>query len=334
MAFLTFRVIFLAALAALALGYPSIWLTRRARLVDRPGSAPHKLHQTPIPLAGGFLILTVVLILSAATGVLTVSPVSAILAGSCVAFLFGLVDDVRALPVIGKLAGQLLAAVAVIGLGVQVQLFIYPWLNLALTLVWLLGVTNAFNFVDSMDGLAIGLSGLSAAFFMLVTFDSQQLGLSVLSAVLLGACIGSYYYNAAPARAFLGDSGAQLLGFLLAALAIAYNPVGFSPFASWYVPILLVSVPIFDATLVIISRLRRGRSIYRAARDHTYHRLVAYGFNANHAMLAMHIAALMLGCLAFIALSLPPLAANIVFAACLLAGGSAIAYLDSRVRWS
>ena len=165
---------------------------------------------------------------------------------------------------------------------------------------------------------------------MLVSIDSQQPELSLLSTILMAACIGLFYYDAPPARFFLGDSGAQFLGFTLAALGIAYNPSGFSRLASWYVPILLVGVPIFDATLVILSRLRRGKPIYQAARDHTYHRLVQLGTPPGHAVAAMHIAAILTGCLAFMALPLPPLWANLVFAAALLAGLAALFLLIRR----
>jgi UDP-GlcNAc:undecaprenyl-phosphate GlcNAc-1-phosphate transferase len=128
---------------------------------------------------------------------------------------------------------------------------------------------------------------------------------------------------------FLGDSGSQFLGFVLAALGIAYNPIGFSPLASWYVPILLVGVPIFDAALVIFSRLRRGKPVYQAALDHTYHRLVALGMSSNRAVLTMHTAALILGSLAFLALDQRPAIANGIFAAVVLAGVAGVLFLDT-----
>ena len=129
----------------------------------------------------------------------------------------------------------------------------------------MVGVTNAYNFVDSMDGLAVGLAALTSAFFLLITLASQQDQISIFSTIMLGACLGVFYYNAPPARIFLGDSGAQLLGFILGALAIVYNPIGFSRLASWYIPILLMGVPIFDATLVVLSRLRRGKPVHAGA---------------------------------------------------------------------
>jgi UDP-GlcNAc:undecaprenyl-phosphate GlcNAc-1-phosphate transferase len=115
-----------------------------------------------------------------------------------------------------------------------------------------------------------------------------------------------------------------------ASLGIAYNPLGFSRLASWYVPILLVGIPIFDTTLVVISRLRRGKPVYLAARDHTFHRLLGIGMSSNRAVLTMHTVALLLGCLAFIALDLPPLAANGIFGAILVIGIAAVILLDHK----
>jgi UDP-GlcNAc:undecaprenyl-phosphate/decaprenyl-phosphate GlcNAc-1-phosphate transferase len=258
----------------------------------------------------------------------------AILLPAAIVFAFGLVDDRRGLSAPWKLLGQLLATGLMIALGVQIHLFDqYPWVNLAITVFWMVGITNAYNFVDSMDGLANGLACLAAAFFMLVTFDSGQGDLSVFSALLFGTCVGVYYFTFRPARYFLGDSGAQLLGFLLAGLAIAYTPLGFLRIQSWYIPILLMGVPIFDTTLIVFSRLRRHRHFYRAGQDHTYHRLVELGLDPNRAVLTMQFAAGLLGCLAFITLTLPPLAANIIFAACLLGGFVCIAVLDSKRVW-
>jgi UDP-GlcNAc:undecaprenyl-phosphate GlcNAc-1-phosphate transferase len=168
---------------------------------------------------------------------------------------------------------------------------------------------------------------------MLVTIDSGQLLLSQQSALLVGASIGLYFFNSPPARLFLGDSGAQTLGFLLAVLAIAYRPQGANQSSSWVVPIMLLGVPIFDMSLVILSRVRRRKPIYAAALDHTYHRLVASGWDSNRAVLSMQIVSLLLGCLAFVILTRPPIVANAVFAGVVATGILAFNFLDNRKRW-
>jgi UDP-GlcNAc:undecaprenyl-phosphate GlcNAc-1-phosphate transferase len=171
-----------------------------------------------------------------------------------------------------------------------------------------------------MDGLAVGISGIAFAFFMGMTLTAGQSALALFSGMFFGICIGLYLYNITPARLFLGDSGAQTLGFILAAVAMIYSPNNLPQASSWFVPIMVLGVPIFDTTLVVISRLRHRRSILHADRAHTYHRLVALGFDPGRAVLTIHIASLTLNFLAFIALSLVPWQANLVFGLAVAAG--------------
>lgn len=341
MSLYTFRTIFAAAAAAMLFAPFIVRLTRRLNILDQPRRKAHKQHSTPTPIAGGLLLVFTMGLLASLQRLWEAPEILALLLASSIVFGFGLWDDLFDLPVWIKLSGQLLAALVLMSgvgapgelssrAGVQVLLFEQNWLNQLVTLVWLVGITNAYNFVDSMDGLAVGLAALAAAFFMLVTYDAGQARLSLLSAALLGACLASYYYNSPPAYFFMGDSGAQTLGFLLAGLAIAYNPPGFEKLASWYVPILLMAVPIFDLTLVVISRLRRGLPIYQAGLDHTYHRLISLGFDSSRAVLTMHIASLLLGCIAFIALGLPPLPANAIFLLLTGAGAALLVYLEKN----
>lgn len=335
MTFLTFRIIFLAGTVSLLISPLMCKLMTRAGVVDKPGSAPHKQHQGNVPIAGGATILLAAFFILLTQKNLQTETVWQLFLPSLVVFAFGLWDDIKGASARFKMLGQLIATLLLIANGVQVLLFDgnLNWLNWALTIFWVVGITNAFNFVDSMDGLASGLAGLAAAFFMLATYDSGQPTLSLLSAALVGVCLGAYFYNATPAHYFLGDSGAQWLGFTLASLAIAYNPQGFLRAQSWYLPILLVGVPIFDTTLVVFSRLRRGIPIYRANMDHTYHRLIAFGMSRNRAVLFMHVVALLLGCFAFMALELPPFWANAAFGGCLVVGAGGVVWFDDRKRW-
>lgn len=291
----------------------------RARLIDQPNSSPHKIHKNPMPKAGGLAIVFAAIVLSIADGSLQSAEIRAILLASIIIFVFGLWDDARELSPILKLVGQVIATIILISQGVYIQMLDnYEWLNIILTFFWTIGITNAFNLVDSMDGLAVGLAAIAAAFFMLVTVDAGQPMLSALSAILLGSCTAILFFNAVPAQTFLGDSGAQFLGFILAALAIAYTPAGRPQPSSWFVPILLLGIPIFDTSLVVIARLRKGRAIYQAGLDHTYHRLIKMGLPAPRAVLAMHLGAIINGCIAFLALSLPPVWANTIFVLTLL----------------
>ena len=316
-----FPLIFWAILTTLVITPLAIQAAIRVRLIDEPHSSPHKIHQRPMPKAGGLAIGLVILLINLLSGNLQSDVIRAILWASGIIFLFGLWDDTHRLPPRWKLTGQVLATLLLISQGVYIRMLgNLVVLNIILTLIWTVGITNAFNFVDSMDGLATGLAAIASAFFMLVTVDAGQPSLSLLSATILGSSIGLLYFNALPARTFLGDSGAQLLGFILAALGIAYTPPGLPQPSSWFVPILLLSIPIFDMSLVVVSRLMQKKGISQAGLDHTYHRLVNLGYPPARAVLTMQLAAIISGCLAFIALPLHPLWANMIFAAGLIIG--------------
>ncbi len=320
-----FRNILLALAATLFMGWISIPVARRLGLMDLPGSAPHKQHESPTPLAGGVVLLLTLLICTWLGGLLQNPFIKATFIAVLPVFFIGLWDDFKSLTPPVKLAGQVVAAILLIRQGVYIRVFespeffiygsspVFVWLDWIVTVFWLVGITNAFNLVDSMDGLAVGLGGLAAAFFMLVTFDAYQTGLAQLSALMIGVCVGLYLFNSPPAMLFLGDAGAQTLGFILGVLAIAYNPIEANQASSWIVPILLLGVPIFDTCLVVYSRWRGKRPIHKAGRDHTYHRLLRRGIASQKAVLIMHIGGLVLGGLAVLILRQPPLTANTVF---------------------
>jgi UDP-GlcNAc:undecaprenyl-phosphate GlcNAc-1-phosphate transferase len=326
-----FPFIFWAIVATLAITPVAIKVAVHFQLIDQPNSSPHKIHQHPIPKASGLAIGLAVVSLNLISGNMQSGVIRAILLSSIVIFIFGLWDDTYKLAPQWKLVGQILATIILISQGVQIRMLgSMTVLNIALTFVWIIGITNAFNLVDSMDGLVVGLAAIASAFFMLVTVDAGQTALSLLSAILLGSSIGMMYFNALPARTFLGDSGAQFLGFVLAALAIAYTPPGLPQPSSWFVPILLLSVPIFDTTLVTISRLKQRKAVYQAGLDHTYHRLVNLGWPSSRAVLTMHLFAIVSGCLAFMALPLAPLWANAIFILAVLTGLLLLFWLDKK----
>jgi UDP-GlcNAc:undecaprenyl-phosphate GlcNAc-1-phosphate transferase len=300
----------------------SIKLAKRYKLIDEPFSAPHKTHQKSVPKAGGMAIVVAILFVVLVNNKIATPEILAILPASIIIFTFGVWDDAKGLSAVWKLTGQFLATAILIWQGIQIRMFVgFPVLNIAVTCLWIVGITNAFNLVDSMDSLAVGLAAIASVFFLFVTIDSNEYDLAFLSASILGSCIGMFYYNATPARTFLGDSGAQFLGFMLATIAMAYTPPGFPQPSSWFVPILLLGVPIFDTSFVAISRLRRGSPIYKAGQDHIYHRLTSLGLSPAQSVTTMHVAALLIGCLAFIALGLPPFWANLIFVLVLICGG-------------
>jgi len=299
-----------------------IKIANRYGLVDKPFSAPHKTHKNTVPKAGGVAIFMAIFLAAILWGKFAVPELRALILASMIIFIFGVWDDAKGLSAGWKLTGQFLATAILIWQGIQIRMFVgFPVLNIAVTCLWIVGITNAFNLVDSMDSLAVGLAAIASVFFLFVTIDSNEYDLAFLSASILGSCIGMFYYNATPAHTFLGDSGAQFLGFMLATIAMAYTPPGFPQPSSWFVPILLLGVPIFDTSFVVISRLRRGLPIYKAGQDHIYHRLTRRGLSPAQSVTIMHVAALLIGCLAFIALGLPPFWANLIFVLVLICGG-------------
>jgi len=308
----------------------AIDLVRRIGLIDRPGSSIHKQHPSPTPMAGGLIVVASLIVCTLIFRWYSTKEILGILLGVIVIFIFGTLDDKNGFAAPQKLLGQGLGTAVLIFTGTHVRLFTSDVINLILTTLWVIGIINAFNFVDSMDGLALGLTGIASGFLLLVTIEAAQPTLASLSAGILGVCIGSAFFNLPPAKMFLGDSGSQSLGFLMAAIGMAYNPVGLEKISSWYVPILLLGVPIFDTVLVVFSRLNRGVKIYQASHDHTYHRLCRLGFEPTRAVFTMHLMGMILGFVSFIALNVVIPWGNIIFAAAVGVGLIVIMIFEKR----
>jgi UDP-GlcNAc:undecaprenyl-phosphate GlcNAc-1-phosphate transferase len=284
--------IFLTALTFSILGTP---VARRLALhtgvVDAPSA--RKIHGTPVPLLGGAAIYAAfVLALIVLGDQFYIRELIGILLGATLVSLFGLADDRWGLHAYLKLGGQLLAGVVLILGGAQVQLFAQPWLNWALTLLWVVGITNALNLLDNMDGLSGGVTTVAAAFFLLLAAMGRppQVLVGAMAAALVGACIGFLRYNLNPATIFMGDTGSLFLGFLLAALGIKLRFPSNVPWITWLVPVCVLALPIFDTALVTVSRLRRGLNPLTAAgTDHLSHRLVALGLTRREAVLTCYL---------------------------------------------
>ncbi len=318
-------------------GWVGMHLARRFGLMDIPGQEAHKQHAAPTPLAGGIAILIAFLLNLFVYG-RELKDMQPVLLAGLVILVTGIIDDAISIRFWQKLVVEIAVSLLLIGLGVQVRVFAsaFPAMpvqiagafDIFITLLWLVGMTNAFNFVDSMDGLATGVGLIAAIFLSAACIFSGQASLALFMAFMIGVTYGLHAFTSMPARLFLGDGGALALGFLLASAAMIYNPRIFPQGSSWFVPILILGVPIFDATLVVVSRLRRKRQVYLAGRDHTYHRLVAIGLEPNRAVLVMHVASVLLGCLAFFAMNQSTLWANIIFAAVLITGLVLLRFID------
>lgn len=276
----------------------------RIGMVDHP--APRKLHTRPMPLLGGAaLYLAVLIALLVLEDRYNLPQLAGILVGATAISFLGIWDDRWGLRPLIKLAGQTVVAGVVMAAGVTVSLFPWPILNALITLLWLVGITNAFNLIDNMDGLSGGIGAVSAAFFLLLAALNGQYLVGTLSAAVLGACIGFLRYNFNPASIFMGDAGSLFLGFLMAVLGVKLRFPNNVAFVTWMVPVLVLGIPIFDTVLVVLSRLRRGLNpLTTPGKDHLSHRLVRAGMTHREAVLTLYLAQAALGALAmFVAMA-------------------------------
>lgn len=284
----------LIAFSALIVAIGSTPIMRRLALrwqvVDNPNA--RKLHLTPVPLLGGAAIyISFALVLIFFGDRDYVNEVIGIFVGASLMSMMGVIDDRWGLGSYIKLFGQLAAAGILVFSGVQVQLF-GGVLDVLVTMIWVVGITNAMNLLDNMDGLSGGIAMIAAVFFTLLAALSNQYLVGALAAALAGACAGFLIYNWNPAHIFMGDTGSLFLGFLLAAVGIKLRFPSNSPTVTWMIPLLVLAVPILDTTLVFISRLRRGKNpLTTPGKDHISHRLARMTGSKREAVLLCYLLA-------------------------------------------
>ena len=295
-----------AALVALPAAAAVIWLILRTGAASRMLARPRedRWHERATPLGGGVGIFAGFLA-AVAVGLLTEdvagsSELYGILGGCAVLFVAGLLDDRFSLPPLAKIAAQLAAVAIVIGSGVSVRLVENDYLALGIGVVWLIGVTNAFNLLDNMDGLAATLAAIAAGYFAIDAVTIHPNDTVLLLSLAIGlACIGFLPFNVRlgrPASIFMGDSGSQVIGFALASLGLyaSWNVAG-TTVATLLLPILILAIPIFDTALVTIVRLLEGRPIYQGGLDHTSHRIVYRGLSERRALVLLAVISAALG---------------------------------------
>ncbi len=269
------------------------------------------IHQNHMPLMGGLAIYAAFTL-----AVLLFSPPSfllelgSVLGGSALLALVGLIDDRYNLSPRIKLVPMTVAALGLIASGVYLRLFNIPLLDYGITVVWVVAMINAMNFQDNMDGLSSGLAAISAFTFLLIALSQQLSLVSLLAAAMLGSTVGFLAYNFNPSSTFMGDMGALVIGFVLATLAIKIGFWERAFDAYWSIPLLALSIPIFDMVLVVFTRLHEGRSPMQGGRDHTSHRLMSLGFSQRNTLVILYTVAISFG---FIALILPALPLNTVW---------------------
>ncbi len=272
-------------------------LALRVGMVDLPG--PRKVHLTPIPLLGGLAMYAAVVIavLFAFDGPARAQIVGILLGATLVAAV-GILDDHGLLHHQIKLfVGMPLAAAILLASGIRAQVFSVllggrsgDFLDVALTVVWVVGITASFSILDHMDGLCAGVAAMASVFFAMLAYLNGQTLVTTLAAAVLGAATGFLRWNFKPAKIFMGDGGAMFLGFLMATLGLKLRLENSSRLSSWLAPVLILAVTIFDTTLVTISRSRRGLLPFATpGKDHAAHRLANLGLGHRGAVLTLYV---------------------------------------------
>jgi UDP-GlcNAc:undecaprenyl-phosphate/decaprenyl-phosphate GlcNAc-1-phosphate transferase len=310
-----------ALVASLALTGPVRQLALHIGLVDYPG--PRKLHLTPMPLLGGIAIYSgVLLALLVSMHGRMLLETTGILGGATLLVVVGVLDDRGLLHHQVKLfLGMPMAALILLASGIRANVFaaFVPGsagilLDGCLTVLWVVGITAAFSILDHMDGLCAGVAAVAAAYFTLFAWMEGQSVVCVLAAATLGAAVGFLCWNFNPARIFMGDGGAMLLGFLMAMLALKLRISQMPAATAWMVPVLVLLAPIFDTLLVTISRSRRGLLPFASpGKDHTAHRLKNLGLGPSGAVVALYGLSALGGTLAWLASRLPTRSAYELF---------------------
>lgn len=282
----------------------------RRGLVDRPGG--RKVHESPIPRLGGVAIFAGVAIAiglqiagelrfgwggTLASGGSIDPKTIGVISGMTIIFLVGLWDDLANLSPEMKLAGQILAAGAVVASGLRIEYIGDPLgggliglglLSIPITLIYIVGFTNVINLIDGLDGLAAGVSAIAATSLLVLAAQGNRLDAAALAAAVIGACIAFLRYNFNPASIFMGDSGALFLGFTLATISLM-GVMKSTATIALAVPLLIIGVPIFDTASAIIRRVLHQRPIQEADKGHIHHRLLGRGFNQRQTVLIIYV---------------------------------------------
>jgi UDP-GlcNAc:undecaprenyl-phosphate GlcNAc-1-phosphate transferase len=269
-------------------------MARMLGVVDRPGDG-RRAHTRAVPRLGGLALFFGIFVPALAFLDLT-REMRGLLLGAAVATTVGAIDDFRGLRWWEKLGGQVVAASIAVGFGIWIQRFTFPiigvhqlpaWIGMPLTVLGIVAIMNMVNFLDGLDGLAAGVCGISAATFAVIALDLGRWNVAILAAIVFGATLGFLRHNFYPARIFMGDSGALLLGFILAGISVQGLLKTASLF-SLFLPLAVLAVPIVDTSFVVAKRIKHGLPVYEGDRFHLHHRFLDIGYSQRKAVLTIY----------------------------------------------
>ena len=315
-------------------------LAGRLGAIDTPKD-DRRMHKKPIPRLGGLGIFLAFLCTLLLFGEFSAQMLSVML-GATVIVVLGIFDDIMALGAKLKFIVQIFAACIPVCMGgLRIEMFtnFNPFSDIfyfdlgifaiPVTILWIVGITNAVNLIDGLDGLAVGVSSIAAITMLAVSLLAGQPMIAIIMAALAGACIGFMPYNVNPASIFMGDTGATFLGYMLATASIM-GLFKFYAVISFAVPFLILGLPIFDTFSAITRRLAEGRSPMSPDRSHVHHKLIDMGFNQKQAVAILYAISGTLGLAAVVLTSSGEMKAMILLIAVLLVLAAAICILYSH----
>lgn len=280
-------------------------------IVDAPDGRLKK-QKEPVPYLGGLAIYLSFLLTIAFTYEFKDEILGITLAGTLI-LLLGLIDDFGVLTPKIKLIGQFIAVFVLIRSGIMIQLVIFPyWLQILLTFAWLIGIINAFNIIDVMDGLSAGIGLFASAIFFVVSIIIKDEIITTLSITLAGSLLGFLWYNFNPAKIYMGDAGSMFIGLMLGALAISGSYTKVNNIAA-LAPVLILGVPIFDTLFVSYIRYKRGMPIFHGSPDHFALRLRRLALTVKQIVILSYLVTVLLGLSAIIMMIVTGLAAAMLF---------------------
>ncbi|HEY2544191.1 MAG TPA: MraY family glycosyltransferase [Gaiellaceae bacterium] len=285
----------LVALVVVVLLTPAVGgMARMLGVVDAPGG--RRLNRSPVPRLGGVALFLGIFVPALAFLHLG-HQTRGLLLGAAVAVTVGAIDDFRGLRWFEKLGGQVLAAGIPVGFGVWVDRFTFPivgihalpsWVGMPLTVIWIVAIMNMVNFLDGLDGLAAGVAAIAGGTFAVIALSLGKPDAAILSAIVLGASLGFLRHNFYPARIFMGDSGALLLGFVLATISVQ-GLLKTAATVALFFPLLVLAVPIVDTTFVVARRLKHGQRVFEGDQAHLHHRFLRRGFTQARATMTIWV---------------------------------------------
>ena len=301
----------LAMLVAAAVSFAATPLVKtlacKVGAIDVPKDN-RRMHKVPIPRMGGLAIFLAFL-LSVLVFAEIDRQMQGILLGAIMIVILGVLDDIMALKALPKLFVQIAAAGVAVWHGCRIQFISNPnvfseatylnlgWLSIPVTIIWIVAITNAVNFIDGLDGLAVGVSAISTASLIVIALMVKEVNIVIILCALFGACLGFIPYNMNPAKIFMGDTGSTFLGYILAT------------------PFLILGIPIFDICFAFLRRIAHGQNPMKADRGHFHHRLIDMGFSQKQSVAIAYMLTGMLGLAAVLLTSSGELKALILIAA-------------------